>query len=184
MNLPETDRTEFGFRRTVCACRDCVQACEHLPGYLVPADLPRMQAALAPQELFQDFALKYLEASPGSLIRHQDTTVRIPTLVPQSRPDGSCIFLSEGRCTIHAVAPYGCAFYSTHDSKVEGDRKTLVALEVICQDLDEGGDYSRAWSLLQRVRGLGRNVAEKRQAWLAAAEAELEQRSADNELAG
>jgi hypothetical protein len=46
--LPLLDpaRTEFGFTRTVCACDRCIRYCQHLPGYLIPADLERIHQQL------------------------------------------------------------------------------------------------------------------------------------------
>jgi hypothetical protein len=38
----DAGRTEFGYPRTVCSCRECSEYCHHLPGYLVPADLERL----------------------------------------------------------------------------------------------------------------------------------------------
>ena len=92
-------RIEFGFPRTVCACSECVRNCLHLPGYLVPADLVRIQQHLAPDKDLLLWARESLLASPGAVVAQQGRAFRIPTLVPSQRPGGGCLFLTaEQRC--------------------------------------------------------------------------------------
>jgi Fe-S-cluster containining protein len=79
-----------------------------------------------------------LLASPGALILDRATMVprRIHTLVPDRRPDGTCIFLNEQEnCIIHPVAPYGCAYFDDHMSALEGNRRSAAALVRIETDL-------------------------------------------------
>jgi len=72
-------RTEFGYERSSCACKECRRWCFHLPGYLIPADLKRMIPAHA--QSF-DWAEQNLLASPGALVVKDRVLFRIPTLVP------------------------------------------------------------------------------------------------------
>jgi hypothetical protein len=112
--LPVIDagRTEFGFHRTACSCPACILYCVHMPGYLIPHDLERLLAQLAPGEDSFAWAEAHLRASPGALVMSEGHDYRIPTLVPARGGDGACSFLTrESRCSIHAVAPYGCAFF-------------------------------------------------------------------------
>ena len=104
------NRTEFGFDRTICACDECVTYCSHLPGYLIPSDLDVISSHLGYDDVVQ-FAMENLLASPGATISDGKTTIQIPTLTPKRMPDGACKFLRNGKCTIHAHAPYACAFF-------------------------------------------------------------------------
>jgi hypothetical protein len=102
-------RTEFGAPRTNCSCKMCRLNCKVMPGYLIPADLERMIPAGA--DPFR-WAEENLLASPGALVMKRGKSFRIPTLVPATKPDGSCIHLTKDeRCDIHDVAPFGCAFF-------------------------------------------------------------------------
>src|SRR5262252_116362 len=101
------------FNRTVCACETCRKCCKRQPGALIPGDLERIarHMQITPEE-----AKKYFWASPGSLVRDTSTgrVHRIGTVTPQTRK-GRCVFLDDHeRCTIHAVAPFGCAYFDTH----------------------------------------------------------------------
>src|SRR5947209_5313490 len=121
-SLPVVDsaRTEFGFSRTQCDCADCTRNCHHLPGYLVPADLERMHRYLAPDQNLRAWAKEHLLASPGALVMSDARTFRIQTLVPARRSDGACVFLTaDGRCAIHSVSPFGCAFFDSHMTHAE-----------------------------------------------------------------
>jgi Fe-S-cluster containining protein len=52
-------------------------------------------------------------------------TFRIGTITPRMRA-GRCVFLDgEDRCTIHAVAPAGCALFDTHMSAEAGQPRSL-----------------------------------------------------------
>ena len=169
-------RSEFGFSRTECACRLCQINCEHLPGLLVPSDLPRIVAALGYSDLCQ-FAAENLLASPGWLLGRRQLdgavqTVRIPTLVPARAPSGHCKFLKDGRCTIHAVAPYGCAMLDAHMSRRECDRRSLAAARAVAADFAGGGDYARLWAHLKAMGREAPPAESSRRSLLAAARKE------------
>ena len=105
-------RTEVGVPRSSCACSGCVINCMFMPGFLIPADLERMiPADTDPLQ----WAESNLLASPGALVMRQGETFRVNTLVPAIQSNGACINLVDGRCSIHAVAPFGCAFFSCED---------------------------------------------------------------------
>src|SRR6266446_1724770 len=102
-------RTEFGLERTTCACEVCKTNCRFMPGYLIPSDLDRM-IPIGVDPL--TWAEMNLLASPGALVMKNLQFFRIPTLVPSTKADGSCINLTpEGLCSIHETAPFGCAFF-------------------------------------------------------------------------
>lgn len=128
-------RTEFGYWRSVCDCRLCRLNCEVMPGFLIPADLTRMiplecnkchrpmkgstawDGACECGGLIQTvdpfrWAEENLLASLGALVLIDGEPIRIPTLVPATKSDGSCIHLTAlGMCNIHADSPFGCAFF-------------------------------------------------------------------------
>jgi Fe-S-cluster containining protein len=105
--------SEHGFNRTTCACTACVACCKRQPGPLIPGDMEKIAAHLG---VTMEEAKGKFWASPGSLVKNLSTgTVqRIGTITPRWRK-GRCVFLDENdRCSIHPVAPFGCAYFDTH----------------------------------------------------------------------
>lgn len=102
--------SELPFKRTVCACDKCKACCTRQPGFLIPSDVKRIEAFLGvPVE-------PLLWASRGALVKDTQTNraFAVPTITPRMKR-GRCVFLdAKGKCSIHAVAPYGCAFFDTH----------------------------------------------------------------------
>ena len=138
-------RTELGFKRTICGCTLCVTNCRFIPGFLIPADLER----LMPDEHPHEWAETNLLASPGALVMKDGQTYRIPTLVPKTKPDGTCINLTDtGKCAIHEVSPFGCAFFDHTMSKAEGDRLLHPALREIALAWSHTSLYSVTWTYL------------------------------------
>ncbi len=154
MPLPIVDptRVEYNFRATTCGCDACKRYCRHMPGFLVPADLVRLFGFLGLGASLEEFAEKYLLASPGATALTGGGIVKIPTLVPKRKEDGSCYFLTEGgQCGIHAVAPFGCRFFDDHMSQEEGDRRATEGLIDIMANKVIGGDYTRMWRHLHAL---------------------------------
>jgi len=150
-SLPVIDpaRTEFGFSRTVCACHECTLNCHHIPGYLIPADLERMHQHLAPGEDLRAWAKQNLLASPGALVMRRGQIFRIPTLVPARRPNGACIYLTTtDQCAIHAVSPFGCAFFDSHMAHIEADQRSKRGLQAVLEAWDASGPYAQVWVAL------------------------------------
>jgi Fe-S-cluster containining protein len=147
--LVDSTRTEFGFCRTRCDCIECTRNCRNIPGYLIPADLDRMHDHLAPDQDLRHWAAQHLLASPGALVVRDGCAFRIPTLVPARRPDGACIFLTAtGRCSIHAVSPFGCAFFDSHMPDSECDRRSKHGLRAVLDAWETGVSYTRLWIAL------------------------------------
>jgi hypothetical protein len=130
-----------GFTRTICNCAFCQVHCRHLPGALDPADL--MSLCPAEHDLFAwaEQHLRALDDKP------------YPVLVPARRPSGVCHWYLEGRCPVHAQAPYGCAFFDSHMPEAEIRRRTTATVAAIEQDVTAGGLYYRVWQHL-RSKGL------------------------------
>jgi Fe-S-cluster containining protein len=149
--LPVLDpaRIEFGFERTCCACPACTVNCSHIPGYLIPADLPRIAAQHQPNTDVRTWARTFLLASPGALVLQRGRLVRIPTLVPARREDGACAFLTpDNACSIHALAPYGCAFFDAHMPKAQADQRSTRGLVEIIRAWQSNALYATIWQIL------------------------------------
>lgn len=114
------------FERTTCACYDCRDCCKRQPGYLIPDDIPRIEAHLGePVEPF-------LAASPGALVGKVTPsgtleTFRVGSIVPRTvDSQGRCVFLDdEERCRIHPVAPFGCAMFDTHQRAGQWEERSM-----------------------------------------------------------
>jgi hypothetical protein len=134
-------REEQGFRRTVCACEFCRAPCRHVPGGLTPADLGR----LCPRgSNVDEWAEQHLRAVVG---------LPAPTLVPARGPEGHCHWLFEGRCAVHEHAPFGCAFFDSHQPEAEVRRRSAAVIAARREDAAAGGLHYRVWLHLWR-RGL------------------------------
>lgn len=111
------------FARTTCACPDCQACCTSQPGSLADGELEAIAAYLG--EPVRVAALKFW-ASPGALLANAVTgeTFRQGTITPRL-VHGRCVFLSpEGACTIHPVAPFGCAAFDTHMHPAEAQPRS------------------------------------------------------------
>lgn len=137
------ERTEFGYSRTYCSCDKCVKECQRGSGYLVPADLERMHLAIAPELEPAAFIAKYLDMGKGAIVGSSVTQMRaIPTIVIKKDVNtGHCIFLKEGKCSIHAVAPFGCAFFDHSIGKLGSDARSSAGLKAIVSDGTSAGPY-------------------------------------------
>lgn len=125
------------FVRTACACRRCVDCCKAQPGPLVPGDYERIleHTGLHPEE-----ARLMFWASPGSLVRDMRTGRErfVGTITPQ-QVRGRCVFLQpDDRCGIHAVAPYGCAFFDMHQPTAVYQPRSQWLVQAIVADADYG----------------------------------------------
>lgn len=138
-------RIEQGFERTSCSCESCIRNCRFMPGFLIPSDLARMiPAGVVPTE----WAEGKLLASPGALVSKDGQLFRIRTLVPAVKLDGSCIHLdAEHRCQIHAVAPFGCAFFDCGPERGELSHFGLIE---VYRAWEDNGLYARIWRHLSR----------------------------------
>ncbi len=137
-------REQHGFRRTECGCALCQVYCRHLPGALDPADLAR----LCPpgQDLFT-WAEQHLRALVDK---------SYPTLVPARREDSVCHWYFAGRCAVHDQAPYGCAFFDSHQPQAEVQRRREATVQAIRRDAAANGPYVRLWRHLRRKGLVGR----------------------------
>ena len=112
------------FTRTTCGCPDDVANCRKQPGSIEPEDLPRIAAHLG-EPLTE--VLRFFKASPGAVLLDRTTGqhVRIGSITPRQQEDGTCVFLENDRCRVHAVAPFGCAYFDVHMDTREADRRSF-----------------------------------------------------------
>src|SRR5262245_55650859 len=106
-------REQYGFRRTACACAFCTAPCRHMPGSLDVTDLAR----LCPGQDIYSWAEQHLAAVIDK---------PFPTLVPVRRSNGHCHWLFENKCVVHAGAPYSCAFFDSHMTEDEIERRSAA----------------------------------------------------------
>lgn len=124
---------DFLFRRTECACADCVEPCKRQPGPLAPGDIEPIAVYLG--VTVRDVLGKFW-ASPGAVLRNSETGVitQVGTITPRLK-NGRCVFLDAAdRCSIHFAAPFGCAYYDTHMSEAEANRRGVWLYTRIAQD--------------------------------------------------
>ena len=61
--------------------------------------------------------------------------IRVGSITPKRKKDGSCVFLdANDRCSIHPVAPMGCAFFDMHMTKREGDARSSFVIQAQMTD--------------------------------------------------
>ena len=111
-------------RPPACSCPDCVRCCYDQPGSLAAGDLEAIADHLG---LPVRVAALRFWASPGALLGDSRTgqAFRVGSITPR-RVRGRCTFLDEqDRCTIHAVAPFGCSHFDTHMTAAEGQPRSL-----------------------------------------------------------
>jgi hypothetical protein len=168
------ERTEFGFKRTSCACDGCTINCEYMPGYMIPDDLDRIWQFVAPELSREDFARKYLLWSSGATVYTEGFgQFKVPNLVPNTHPESTaCIFLDENsRCKIHAVSPFGCAFFDDHMSHEKGLERSMAGVNAIMVASDDlSHPYAQILRLLQTEKRMSPSANYKRELLAKAAE--------------
>jgi hypothetical protein len=126
-------REQHGFKRTTCDCEYCRAPCRHLPGSLDVADLERLCPPGA--DIFA-WAEEHLRALPEKSFL---------TLVPARQANGHCHWHLDGKCVVHEASPFGCAFYDTHMSEAEAEKRTAATIQARDDDEAKRGLYYRVW---------------------------------------
>lgn len=123
------------FMRTVCDCNSCKECCRTMPGMLAPNDIPDIaeHLGISEKQLIEEHIVLGRGAKVARIFDSGKVEIiHIPTLTPRRKANGECHWLTEdGRCSIHAVSPYGCRFFDTHMRKEEGDVRLKFALMVL-----------------------------------------------------
>jgi hypothetical protein len=159
-------REQFGFRRTECGCSFCQAPCRHIPGSLDVADLTRL---CPPDADVFAWAEQHLRALVDK---------GYPTLVPARQANGHCHWFFDGKCAVHAVAPYSCAFFDAHMTEAEIERRSAATIGARRDDAAQDGLYFRVYlhlcgkgligksgdreALAEEVRAMQRNAQRHR----------------------
>lgn len=171
-------REQFGRQRTACSCRACTINCEYIPGYLIPDDLPRIAAMIDPEPILV-WCCKNLLASPGATVKKGTRVFNIPTLVPDRQANGWCVFLKpldSGNqakyCSIHAAAPFGCAFFDCTQTREQSNELSALGLTQIMEAFNDKDLYANVWHALVDLGRVAPSPAVGRARLLAAWDAE------------
>jgi hypothetical protein len=115
-----------------------------MPGTVAPGELERIAEHLG-QPCDMTFVSQYFDASDGPLVGKMANgelqQYQIPTIVPRLTETG-CVFLKDGRCQIHPVAPFGCAYHRVCVTEPDADDKSAYVLNLIMRSHVVGGRYS------------------------------------------
>ena len=133
--------------RSFCDCDQCKAVCHSKPGRLAPGDIKRI-ADFFEVEVTPEFISKNFRASDGINTVRKGEEVSIPTIVPAQLPNGNCVFFAQGKCTIHAVSPFGCSGFNACNATPEGiaeSEEKILAL-AICDSVD----YVLTWAHLSQ----------------------------------
>lgn len=138
----------MSFQRTVCDCARCKSFCKAMPGCCIPQDLERIS-------LYLELPLEAVEclfcASPGGVVKNTQTgkLYRVPTIVPARKANGECVFLdANSSCTIHPVAPFGCAYFDDHLATEEANERSKAMLLSIVYSEEGFSGYRATWNRL------------------------------------
>jgi Fe-S-cluster containining protein len=148
-------RTAFGFDRTVSTTSADILNCKHMPGMLAVNDVQRMANRDGPVDNVLTWAESNLRASPGGMVANKATgkTRRVPTLVPaRDAETGHCTFFDAAteRCTIHEIAPFGCAFFDASMSAKEAQARSLPLQQQLIQAWAKpSSQYVQVWHHLK-----------------------------------
>lgn len=167
----------LGFERTVCACAKCTAACETMPGALGPGDLEQIADYCGCNVDDPDF-IRMWRASEGAIAHNRETNTffQIPTIVPaQDHKTGHCVWLEQGVCTIHPVAPFCCRNFRMCAGDPAEDTFKSVSMHAAIMADQEYQEFHDNLS----ANGLTAEPIEKRRAMLEERCAELDKESSD-----
>jgi Fe-S-cluster containining protein len=106
-----------------CSCHHCVSACNKKPGWFLPEEIKAAADLL--NLSVEDFFNQYLSVdyfgNPDSFtfVLAPATENSKPGQEYPLDPTGRCIFLKDGKCSIHAAKPFECKFYDHRKTKVD-----------------------------------------------------------------
>ena len=153
------------YERSICACHTCRTACETMPGSVHPDDLPRFATMLGLEVdsvEFMRWFVAHFVASDGVIGVRNGRIVRVGSIVPRQRANGHCVFLKEGRCSIHAASPFACGYFDCSENAAAAQAK---ANDMVTGMSSHEG-YFLLWNYLHAA-GLRvtQSVQERRAAW-------------------
>jgi len=138
------------YERSYCDCAKCGAACRSMPGMLAPGDMDRIADFCGEDTDDQNWVTQHFRASEGAMVvTNEGNHCRIPTIVPKQVPGGNCVFLKEGKCSIHPVSPFGCRVFKVCDDDDEqlDNEKSRSALSCIAGNIDYNMMHHQLYSL-------------------------------------
>jgi len=156
------------FERTSCDCASCRVPCRHMPGCLVPGDLENIaehqgQAEKKNWKARLEWLTESFRASDGAKVIFRGMVMQVPTLVPAQKEDGSCVFLNEeGHCSIHSVAPFGCAYHDTHMDLKDANERSNAAVLSQMADIEQEGILAHTIATFRSVGLIAPPIEERR----------------------
>lgn len=126
-----------------CTCANCVAACSNKPGWFMPEDIPAILAHLGARDLGEalgpgKLAVDFFDApEDGPLVLSPNIVGSESKGIP-FYPRGVCVFLKEGRCSIHAIKPFECrqALHTDSPAAVRARHTAIAAAWRGRQDLE------------------------------------------------
>jgi Fe-S-cluster containining protein len=118
-----------------CTCEKCVAACKYKPGWFKPGEMEKAAQLLGitPKEFFDKYLhVEYWEGDEQSGNKDVFILAPIPlSCEPGIMADyrvatGTCIFLKDGKCSIHFAKPYECR-EMIHDVSDAGPHEEAMA---------------------------------------------------------
>lgn len=114
-----------------CSCETCQRACRKKPGWFLPGEAEK--AAVLKDMSLKEFFDKYLmvdfwlgkRADGHIFVLSPATKEGTPGEEFPFDPKGECIFYKAGKCEIHAVKPYECAWYD-HTKEKDDTHKNVA----------------------------------------------------------
>lgn len=146
-----------------------------MPGSLIPGDLEKIVAHTGRGATDAWVKQHFLTSEGGKVagrIPHDGEMVTVvfsvPTIVPAQQEDGSCVFLdTQGRCTIHEVAPFGCAYHDTHMNAAIGHERSIYAIRQQVEAHQQGTAYSKWCEVLAAAGSVAPPLQQRRSAFQA-----------------
>ena len=152
------------FERTTCDCEICQVACRTMPGATIPNDIKRIAEYLG-VENDETFWREHFEVSSGAVAMKGGVVFNVPSIVPAQRDDGSCVFLQDGRCTVHPVAPFCCSHFDTHMDSVAARPMTEACVRAQIDGHRTNSEWHRIGVYLERAGLLASPLAERKAAF-------------------
>lgn len=148
-----------------------------MPGSLIPGDLElifkhQRGENVTPEEA-TEWLLENFQASDGAkvmqIVAGQPHVFQIPTIVPKLTEQG-CVFLKEGKCQIHEVAPFACAYVDPHMPDNQANELSQSMLGAQMRSWQQHAGYAQAWEILHAAGKIATPLVERKQAVRAAFE--------------
>jgi Fe-S-cluster containining protein len=135
-----------------------------MPGYLMPGDAKKIANHLG-EEFSDEFLKKYFQASDGPRVMQRTATgnhvFHIPTLVPKLTDTG-CVFLENGRCKVHPVAPAGCSYHDMYMNAQQGEERSTYFLTCIVSGHQKNSQYTQHIAMLADAGCIAPPLLERR----------------------